>query len=140
MNPRMQWAIVALLAIWASVAIVSLFAPDLVSGSEQEHLPLALLVTWISGAAATRSMMRAMARRTTTGNTPAVIAGVIVVVWAAVAVISVAAPVWVTGSDPTQIPLAALIAPIGGAIASAFVGDLVELMVEAGEPPAGTST
>jgi len=65
MKEKQLWmigAIGAIVAIWLSVLLVSLFSPDLVSGSQQEHLPLAAIVTWISGALATRSVLRIMPR------------------------------------------------------------------------------
>jgi hypothetical protein len=41
--------------------------------------------------------------------------------WLAVAVVSIAGPMLVTGTDPTRIPLAALIAPPFGAIATGLL-------------------
>jgi len=40
--------------------------------------------------------------------------------WLAVATISIFAPTMVTGSDPTSIPIAAILAPIAGTLATAF--------------------
>jgi hypothetical protein len=90
MQERIISLVVALGSIWGSVALVSIFAPDFVSGSEQEHLAFPAMFTWISGAFATRS-----------------VAGEI-------------APRMETGSDPTRIPIAARLAPIAGAIATAW--------------------
>ncbi|MET0779983.1 MAG: hypothetical protein ABWZ16_00510 [Microbacterium sp.] len=42
-------------------------------------------------------------------------------VWAVVAVLAIAAPTMVTGTDPTRIPLAALIAPPFGTVATGFL-------------------
>ena len=53
----MTWALVGLAAIWASVLAISLASPDLVSGSQHEHLPLALMATWIWGLVATISYL-----------------------------------------------------------------------------------
>ena len=43
----------AIVSIWVSVVLASVFAPDLVSGSQQEHLPLVGLTAWLWGAIAT---------------------------------------------------------------------------------------
>jgi hypothetical protein len=37
----MLWTAIGIAGIWVAVLLISLFAPDLVSGSEQEHLPVA---------------------------------------------------------------------------------------------------
>ena len=43
----------ALAGIWLSAALMALGAPDMVSGSQHEHLPLALITVWLWAAAAT---------------------------------------------------------------------------------------
>jgi hypothetical protein len=133
MNPRVLWAIVAFAGIWASVLIVSLFSPDMVTGSQQDHLPLAALLAWIPGAVATRTVMNAMVRRTAKDQTRSAIAILTVLIWAAVALAAVLGPELVTGGDPTRLPVAAVLAPIGGAVATGFVGDLVRILVESDE-------
>ena len=45
----MIWTAGALVAIWVSVLVISILAPDLVSGAQQEHLPLAAFTTWLLG-------------------------------------------------------------------------------------------
>jgi len=108
---------VALLGIWVSVTMLSIFAPDLVTGSEQDHFSLALVVGVLAGLAATRSVVKALSqiggasRSTWTAYVVAV-----VVIWAVVALASIFLPVNVTGADPTRFPVAALVAPIAGAI------------------------
>ncbi|MGI9608944.1 MAG: hypothetical protein ACR2NL_01485, partial [Acidimicrobiia bacterium] len=83
-------------------------APDLVSGSEQEHLPLAALVTWIWGLIATigylwgMSKLRGDAKRETSWKGLTV--GV-AIIWIGAAVLSMAGPTWETGSDPTTLPI-----------------------------------
>ena len=46
---RMAWTVAGVAVIWVAGALISIFSPDIVSGSEQEHLPVAAFVTWISG-------------------------------------------------------------------------------------------
>jgi hypothetical protein len=130
MTPRILWAIVAAAGIWASVFVVSVLAPDMVTGSQQDHLPLAALVAWIPGAVATRSVLNVMVRRGTTDQARRAIAVVTVLIWASVAAVAVLGPILVTGTDPTRLPVAAVLAPIGGAVATGLVGDLVRLIAD----------
>jgi hypothetical protein len=49
-------------------------------------------------------------------------------IWLAVALTSIFAPDLVTGTDPTQVPIAAIISPVVGAIATGFVCGFVWLL------------
>ncbi len=124
----------ALASIWIAVAIISIFSPDLVSGSQQEHLPLVAFFAWICGAVATRSVLNDILRRSASKSIWMGIAIVTVIIWLAATLVSVFGPVMVTGSDPTRLPLAAIIAPIGAAVATGMVGGLVRLLAESSEP------
>jgi hypothetical protein len=42
----MLWTAIGIGGIWIAVLLISLLAPDLVSGSEQQHLPVAAFATW----------------------------------------------------------------------------------------------
>ena len=35
--------------LWLSVLVTSVFSPDLISGSEEQHLPIVLWATWLWG-------------------------------------------------------------------------------------------
>lgn len=96
----------ALVAIWAASGLMAIGAPDLVTGSQHEHLPLALITVWLWAGAASAYAMMTPTRGSLARWTLAV-AGL----WVATALVAVAAPVMVTGSDPTRIPLAVIIAP-----------------------------
>jgi hypothetical protein len=37
MEPRVLWSLVAIGSVWVSVIVTSTFAPDMVTGSKQEH-------------------------------------------------------------------------------------------------------
>jgi hypothetical protein len=121
----MVWTLVGLLGIWVSVIVVSLFAPHMVSGSEQEHLPIAAFTTWLWGVLGTAIYVWGMGRlrRSTDlreawiGLTSATLA-----IWGVGAAVAIAAPEFVTGSDPTRIPLAAFLAPIGAVVLTGFAG------------------
>src|SRR5215218_6640313 len=49
----MLWTAIGIGGIWVAVLLLSLLAPDLVSGSEQEHLPVAAFTAWFWGAVGT---------------------------------------------------------------------------------------
>jgi uncharacterized membrane protein len=102
--------------VWVACVLVMLLAPDLVSGSEHERLPLATFTVWLWGLAATGYVLSG-ARRWVA---PEFTAGV-VIVWAGVVLTAAYAPVMVTGTDPTEIPIAALLAPVFGALATGFL-------------------
>ena len=85
----------AVAAIWVSTLVFSIFAPVL---------------------------MAARSRRA--DDDPARWLGFelsVAVVWAVVALAGIFAPDLVTGSDPTRVPLAALVTPVAGMVATGFV-------------------
>jgi hypothetical protein len=112
----------AISSIWVSVIAASIWAPAMITGSNHEQLAIAALGDWLWGGLATGLLLlaAAFARPTRTDAWP-VVALITIVVWLAVALASVFAPTMVTGTDPTTIPLAALLAPIGGVIVTAFL-------------------
>ncbi len=114
---------VAVAAIWVPTLLFSLFAPDLVTGSQQEHLPLGGLTAWLWAAAATGYVLMA-ARSGEPSDDPSRWLGFglsVATIWVVVAVAGIFAPELVTGTDPTRIPLATLVAPIAGMVATGFV-------------------
>ncbi len=137
MQVRLRWSLVAIASIWLSVALVSLFSPDLVSGSQQERLPIAAFVTWIWGALATWLVLNVLTRRRESpGEERTIWMGMAVsttVIWLIVAVIGIFGPVLVAGSDPTRLPLAALVAPAGGTIVTGLAGQFLALLAESAE-------
>jgi len=108
--------LIAVAAVWVSSALLAIFAPDMVTGSEHDHLPIAAMTVWPWTFAATAYVLMA-ARRTTS----AMLVWGTIAIWVSIFVAGVAAPVMETGSDPTQIPIAALITPPLGALATALV-------------------
>lgn len=106
----------AVVMVVAAATALAVLAPDLVSGSEHEHLPLAALTVWPWAAATIGYVV--MAGRS--GDAGELVVSVSLV-WIFVAVIAVAVPSLVTGTDPTRIPLAALIAPPFGAVITGFL-------------------
>ncbi len=116
----------ALAGIWLSVVFTSIFAPDLVTGTTQDHFPIAVVVALLAGLAATRSVVRAFTRTIGGAGRWAGFALAVGGIWLAVALASIFLPVTVAGTDPTRMPVAVLVAPIAGAI---LTGAITELFV-----------
>jgi len=124
---RYLYTAIAVVSIWLSTGLASIFAPDLVAGSQQEHMPIAGFGDWLWGGIATALALLAASRRVG-GATRALWAGMAVAVggiWLVVLLASVFSPQIVTGTDPTRIPIGAIVSPIAGAIATAFVSVFV---------------
>ena len=124
--PRTAYALagMAIAAIWISVVLASAWAPDFISGSQHEHLPLVGLTTWLWGAVATGIVVLATLEglRTHYDRAAWLAIGIgVSLVWLGVLVVALFAPVFVTGTDPTSIPLAAMGAPIVGVFLTWFV-------------------
>jgi hypothetical protein len=121
----MLWTAIGIGGIWVAVLLLSLLAPDLVSGSQQEHLPVAAFTTWFWGAVGTMVFLWAMGRlRGSAMWQPAWIglSAVTIALWAVATILGITLPVFVTGSDPTRIPVAALFAPVAAAMLTALAG------------------
>jgi hypothetical protein len=121
----MLWTAIGIGGIWVAVLLVSLFAPDLVSGSEQEHLPVAAFTTWFWGGIGTLVFLWAMGRlrgSATWRPTWIGLSVVTLVLWAMATILAITLPVLETGSDPTQIPFAAFFAPVAAAMLTALAG------------------
>jgi hypothetical protein len=119
----------AVATIWLATGLACLFAPDMVTGSQQEHLPIAALSDWLFAALATALVLLAAGmnsepapadRSPWPGFCVAVAA-----IWLVVAAASIFGPVMVTGTDPTRIPITALLSPIAGLTATAFLSVFV---------------
>jgi hypothetical protein len=134
----MTWAMLGLGAIWAAVLVISVASPNLVSGSQHERLPIALFATWIWGLAGTIAFLWGMSKLRGASSRRPLWAGLalsVVVIWTIATIVSVVSPVMVTGSDPTELPLVALGAPIGAALVTTLAGVVAGVFSEA--PGAG---
>ena len=56
------WAAAGIAGIWVAVILISIFAPDMVTGSEHQHLPVAAFGSWLWGLAATGAFIWAMGK------------------------------------------------------------------------------
>ena len=114
-----------LVLIWVVVLVVSIFAPDLVSGSQQEHIPLAAFSTWIFGAAGTAAVLWTLATLRGDASRQPIWVGysiLVSVVWLAAMILALTLPEFETGTDPTLIPFGAIFAPLGAAVVSGLAG------------------
>ncbi len=115
----MTWTLAGLAIIWVAVIVISLASPDLVSGSQQERLPLALFLTWIWGLIGSIGYLWGMSKLRGAASRRPLWIGLVVAVaatWGIATALSVVAPVWETGTDPTSLPVWAIVAPIGAVL------------------------
>jgi hypothetical protein len=132
---------VAVASIWISVAFTSLFAPDLIHGSDQDHLALAAIFAWMWGAIATAFVLVPLSLRHDERTQDAwwyALAALTGGIWVAVALVSIFTPREVTGSDPTQNPVGAMIAPIAGMIGTGFLAGCVAIFARGEKRTLGT--
>ena len=121
----MAWTASGIVGIWVAVALVSLLAPDLVSGSEQQHMPVAAMTAWLWGLVATGMFLWAMSRlRGRAPHRPIWIglAAATLAVWLVATVLAITLPVYETGSDPTRLPIGAMVAPVAATVLTALAG------------------
>ena len=120
------WAMtgVAIGAIWVGVVLSGIYAPDMITGSQHEHLALVAGGDWIWGLVASAIVILAAQkgfRAKVAGHVSwAALAIAVSAIWLGVAAVSAWAPVWVTGTDPTTIPADAMGAPILGTFLTWF--------------------
>ena len=115
---------ISVAAIWLATLAAALFSPDLITGSQQEHLPLAGALDWLWAAVATGYVLMADRDGDPHGPTRSGAGSFVLsvsAVWAATALASILAPPLVTGTDPTQIPLVAIMVPLVAMAVTGFV-------------------
>jgi hypothetical protein len=123
--------------IWLAVTLISLLAPDMVTGSEQQHLPVAAFGAWFWGLAGTGAFVWAMGKvRGNVSRQPFWIglAAATVAVWGVAAVLGIALPVYVTGSDPTRLPIGAMVSPVAAALLTTLAGIAAGVLSRPPEP------
>jgi hypothetical protein len=126
MLSRYQWVVVSVVAIWVAVLLTSLFAPDFVSGSQQEHVKVAALINWLWGTLATISVLRMFRTGKDAPLSKWMTMGLgVAFIWTVATVVSIVVPRIETGSDPTRIPLAAIIAPIVAMIFTRYLAEFL---------------
>lgn len=128
---------IGITSIWFSTVLTSFLAPDMVTGSQHEHLPIVGFTMWMWATLASGllALAEAQDRESTTAGgrwTGAIIA--VSAVWIAAMLIALFSPVFVTGTDPTRIPLAAILAPVGAVLTTAYLA-----VYAAGSRPSGST-
>ena len=126
----MSWTAAGIGGIWAAVLLISLFSPDLVSGSEQEHLPVAAITAWFWGGVGTLVLLLAMGRLRGRPSWRPIWVGLSVatlVIWTVATILAVTLPVIETGTEPTRIPVAAIVAPVAAAMLTALAGTVANV-------------
>jgi hypothetical protein len=121
----MLWTAIGIGGIWIAVLLLSLLAPDLVTGSQQDHLPIAAFTIWFWGGIATLVLLWAMGRLRGRASWQPIWIGLSVAtlgIWAVATILGITLPVMVTGTDPTRIPFAAIFAPAAAAMLTALAG------------------
>jgi hypothetical protein len=121
----MAWSVAGLTGIGTAVVLISVLSPDLVSGSEQQHLPIAAFTAWLWGLVATGGFLWAMARLRGSASQRPIWIGLAVAtlsVWLMATILRLALPVVETGSDPTRVPVAAIVTPIAAAALTVLAG------------------
>jgi len=129
----MLWTALGIGGIWVAVLLISLFSPDLVSGSEQEHLPVAAITAWFWGGVGTLVLLLAIGRLRGRASWRPIWVGLSVatlVIWTVATILAITLPVIETGTDPTRIPVAAIVAPVAAAMLTALAGAVASVFRE----------
>lgn len=135
----------AIAGIWVSVLLASIFSPDMVSGTQHQHLAISAWIDWIWGAIATGSVLTVALiglRARVMNRAPWTALGVgVALVWGAAAVVSILTPQWQTGTDPTLLPFAAWLSPIVAVVVTGLITNFVKATFpEVQQPVAATQT
>lgn len=129
----------AVAAIGVSGVLGSIFAPDMVTGAQHDHIN-GSFIGWIFDLVAIGMVLTAAMkgiRAKVVDPAPWTMLGIgVSVVWVAVLLVAVFAPVWVVGTDPEQIPIWGLFGAIAGIV---ITGVLCNFVRTAAFEPAGVS-
>jgi hypothetical protein len=121
----MAWSATGIAGIWIAVTSISLLAPDMVTGSGQERLPIAAATSWLWGLVSTIAFLLAMSRLRGKATRRPIWIGVTIatlLVWLVATILSITLPVFETGSDPTRLPMGAMVAPMAAAVLTVLAG------------------
>lgn len=113
--------VVAVTGIWVATVLVTLLSPDLVTGSAHEHLPLAGMSAWVWAAVSSGYVVLATGDGRDPSRPETLSGWLVAAVWLVVLAVCALAPALVTGTDPTTIPIAAVVAPVAGMAVTGWV-------------------
>ncbi len=136
---------VAIACIVVSGVLGSIFSPDLVTGTQHEHLHIGAMVGWVFDALAIGMVAMAAQkgiRAKVSDRAPWTVLGFGVgAIWLAVMFVAIFAPVWVTGTDPTKIPVWAGLSVILGVLLTGILCSFVKTAsFEPAQPEPGPVT
>lgn len=134
------WTGLAIAAIWIAVTLISVYAPDLVTGTTQDHVPLAAILAWIWGVLASRNVAVAILRRRRSpgvADSARLLAIAVTTIWTICMILAVAGPEWVSGTSPTRIPISAIVAPIIAVVLTQLAIRLIKALDNETQQPAG---
>lgn len=120
----------ALAGIVVSGLVGSIFVPNMVTGVEHQHTPIAAFIGWIWNLIAIGLVVPAALQgihAKVTDRAPWIMLGLGVGgIWLAVMFVAIFAPVWVIGTDPEQLPIWALFAAIAGDVLTGILCNFVK--------------
>jgi Short C-terminal domain len=130
--------------VWLSVVLASIFAPAMVTGTQHDRLPIAGFEDWVFGAVATGAVIQAAMEGLHAGVSARplwlVLGITVATVWVGVLLVSVFTPDFVTGTDPTRLPFAAMLSPIAGSVLTGVVCGVVKAGFRRPQPAEDEST
>jgi len=133
---------IALVCIWVSVVLASIFSPAMVTGTQHDHLAVAW-GDWVWGMVATGVVVAAVINGIRAGaiaRASWVILGVTVsVAWLWALFSSIFTPSLVTGTDPTVLPLAAMGTPIIAMVFTIVMCNIVRSTLASGAAVGSTT-
>jgi hypothetical protein len=91
---------------------------------------VAAFATWFWGAVGTLALLWAMGRLRGNASWQPIWIGLSVAtlgIWALATILAITLPVMLTGTDPTQIPFAALFTPVAAAMLTALAGAIASM-------------
>jgi hypothetical protein len=133
----MTWSAAGITGIWVAVVLISTLAPDMVTGSEHEHMPIAAATSWLWGLISTLAFLWGMSRlRGRASRRPIWIglATATLVLWLVATILSITLPVVETGTDPTRLPIGALVTPLAAAVLTVLAGITARVFALTQEP------
>ena len=139
------WKVSTLLmvaVIWMAVIAISVFSPPLVSGSQQEELPVAAFATWLWGGISTAIVLVTMSRlrgRPEASSSWQALTAAVFAIWVLSTVGSLALPVLETGTDPTKLPVWALLSPVGATVLTGLACVVAAMFASSPSPQNGAS-
>lgn len=115
----------------------STLSPDMVTGSEQQHMPVATATSWRWGRVATIALLWGIGRlRGSTARRPrwTGLAAATPVLWLVARMVSVTSPVVETGTDPTQLPVGAMVPPLATTVLTVLAATIAGVFARPPQP------